>query len=117
MKEKKVKTNSALQRDVLDELGWSVDADEIGVSVENGVVVLNGTVKSLSEKGTAERVVQRMEGVRAVTDELVVKLPGDSQFSHASHRGRSTIDSLGVKATPSRCDSGHIRLNGSCLDC
>jgi len=80
-----MKTNTELQRDVLDELAWepSVDAAEIGVSVENGIVILNGTVKSLSQKWTAERVAQRVEGVRAVTDELVVKLPGDSQYSDA----------------------------------
>jgi len=43
-----MKKDSELQRDVMDELAWepSVDAAEIGVSVENGVVILNGTVKS-----------------------------------------------------------------------
>jgi osmotically-inducible protein OsmY len=80
-----MKTDKELQRDVLDELAWepSVDAAEIGVSVENGVVVLNGVVKSLNQKWTAERVAQRVDGVRAVTDELVVKLPGDSQYGDA----------------------------------
>jgi osmotically-inducible protein OsmY len=78
-----MKTNSELQRDVFEELAWepSVDAAEIGISVENGIVVLNGTVKSLGEKWTAERVAQRVEGVRAVTDQLVVNLPGDRRYS------------------------------------
>jgi len=80
-----MKTDSELQRDVQDELAWepSVDAAEIGVSVENGVVILNGTVKSLTQKWTAERIAQRVEGVRAVTDELVVKLAGDRQHTDA----------------------------------
>jgi osmotically-inducible protein OsmY len=80
-----MKTDKELQSDVLDELGWepSIDAAEIGVSVENGVVILNGAVKTLNQKWTAERVAQRVDGVRAVTDELVVKLPGDSQYSDA----------------------------------
>jgi len=80
-----MKTDKELQRDVLDELAWepSVDAAEIGISVENGIVILNGVVKSLNEKWTAERVAQQVEGVRAVTDELVIKLPGDSQYSDA----------------------------------
>ena len=58
-----MKIDKQLQRDVLDELAWepSVDAAEIGVSVENGVVILNGTVKSFTEKWTAERVAQRVE--------------------------------------------------------
>jgi len=57
-REMTMKTDKQLQQDVLDELVWepSVDAAEIGVSVENGVVILNGTVKSLTEKWTAERV-------------------------------------------------------------
>jgi len=76
-----MKTDKQLQQDVLDELVWepSVDAAEIGVSVENGVVILNGAVKSLAEKWMAERVAQYVAGVRAVTDELTVKLPGDSR--------------------------------------
>jgi hypothetical protein len=91
-----VKTNSALQRDVLDELAWepSVDAGEIGVSVENGVVILNGTVKSLCEKWTAERAAQRVDGVRAVTDEI---LPG--------RRSMPWIGMLPYRATGSSCSS------------
>ncbi len=80
-----MKTDFELQRDVLDELTWepSVDGAEIGVSVIDGVVILSGTVKSLNEKWTAERVAQRVEDVRAVTDELIVKLPGDSRYTDA----------------------------------
>jgi osmotically-inducible protein OsmY len=80
-----MKTDKELQRDVLDELAWEprVDAAEIGVSVENGVAILNGVVKSLNEKWAAERAAQRVEGIRAVTDQLVVKLPGDSQYGEA----------------------------------
>lgn len=44
-------------------------------------MILNGTVKSLTEKWTAERVTQRVEGVRAVTDELAVKPAGDVQHT------------------------------------
>lgn len=70
-----------LQRDVIDELAWepSVEATNIGVSVKNGIVALRGHVRSLSEKWTAERVAQHVHGVRAVTDELEVKVAGDSQ--------------------------------------
>ena len=80
-----VKTDKELQRDILDEFEWEprVDAADIGVSVEDGVVILNGRVKSLIEKWVAERVVQRVEGVTAVTDELVVKLPGESHYTDA----------------------------------
>ena len=115
-----MKTDSELQRDVMDELAWepSVDAAEIGVSVENGVVILNGTVKSLAEKWTAERVTQHVEGVRAVTDELVVKLAGDSQHTDADiARAAVNVLDWNTSVPPSRVkvlvQNGWITLEGS----
>ena len=115
-----MKTDKQLQQDVLDELVWepSVDAAEIGVSVENGVVILNGTVKSLPQKWTAERMAQRVEGVRAVTDELVVKLAGDSQHTDADI-AQAAVNSLDWNTSvPSNrvkilVQNGWITLQGS----
>ena len=115
-----MKIDSQLQRDVLDELAWepSVDAAEIGVSVENGVVILNGTVKSFNEKWTAERVAQRVEGVRAVTDELVVKLAGDTQHSDTDI-AQAAVNALDWNASVPRnrikvvVESGRITLRGN----
>jgi osmotically-inducible protein OsmY len=78
-----MKTDKELQRDVMAALAWEpkIDAAEIGVSVESGVVVLNGRVKSYPEKWAAEEVVQRVKSVKVVTDEIIVKLPGDSERS------------------------------------
>ena len=66
-----------LQRDVLDELKWepSVNAAHIGVSVKDGVVTLTGHVTSFAEKYAAERAAKRVYGVKAVANELDVKLP------------------------------------------
>ena len=74
-------TDSELQRDVLDELRWepTVDAAHIGVSVKNGVVTLTGHVPSYAEKFAAERAAKRVHSVRAVANELDVKLPGSSR--------------------------------------
>ena len=76
-----MKTDSELQRDVLDELKWepSVNAAHIGVSVNDGVVTLSGHVSSYWEKYVAERAAKRVYGVKAVANELDVKLPGSSQ--------------------------------------
>jgi osmotically-inducible protein OsmY len=78
-----VVTDSELQRDVLDELKWepSVDAAHIGVAVKDGVVTLSGHVPSYAEKYAAERAAKRVHGVRAVANEIEVKLPGSSQLS------------------------------------
>jgi len=84
-----------LQRKVMDELAWdpSVDAANIGVSVDSGIVSLNGHVKSFAEKWAAERVAQRVSNVKAVTDELVVNLPGEYQRSDTDI-ARAAVNSL-----------------------
>ena len=73
-----MKTDSQLQKDVQDELEWepSVTPSEIGVSVNNGVVTLSGTVPTYAEKCAAERAAQRVEGVKAVAENIQVKLTG-----------------------------------------
>ncbi|PUE06934.1 OsmY domain-containing protein [Limnohabitans sp. T6-5] len=72
-----MKTDKQLQTDVMAELSWdpSVNAAHIGVEVEQGVVTLSGHVENLTEKWSAERVVKRVSGVRAVAFDLDVKLP------------------------------------------
>ena len=74
-------TDSELQQTVLDELKWepSVNAAHIGVSVKDGVVTLTGHVPSYAEKYAAEKAAKRVYGVKAVANELDVKLPGSSQ--------------------------------------
>ena len=78
-----MKTDSQLKKDVMDELAWepSVNATLIGVSVQHGVVTLTGHIDTYAEKAAAERVVQRVEGVRAVAMELDVKLAPNHQRS------------------------------------
>src|SRR5437870_6939262 len=76
-----MKTDSELQRDVMDELRWepSVNAAHVGVAVKEGVVTLTGHVSSYAEKYAADRAAKRVQGVRAVANELDVKLPDSSR--------------------------------------
>jgi osmotically-inducible protein OsmY len=69
-------TNSELKQHVETALDWepSVDAGDVGVSVAEGVVTLRGNVGSYAEKGTAERVALRVYGVKAVANDLNVRL-------------------------------------------
>jgi osmotically-inducible protein OsmY len=69
-------TDREVKQHVENALEWepSVDASAIGVSVEEGVVTLRGDVQSYAEKSTAERVCFRMFGVRAVANDLVVRV-------------------------------------------
>jgi osmotically-inducible protein OsmY len=73
-----MKTDTQLQKDVMEELKWepSITASEIGVSVANGVVTLNGTVPTYAEKWAAKRAAQRVHGVKGIAQEMTIKLNG-----------------------------------------
>jgi osmotically-inducible protein OsmY len=76
-----MKTDMELKKDVEEELAWvpNVNAAHIGVAVKDGVVALTGHVPYYAEKYAAEKAAKRVYGVKAVADELVVKLPGGSE--------------------------------------
>jgi osmotically-inducible protein OsmY len=80
-----MKNDRELQIDVLDELRWEpgVKATDIGATVKDGVVTLEGTVDSFAEKWAAEKAVKRLPGVKALAVEIEVKLPGSSERSDA----------------------------------
>lgn len=70
-----------LRQDILDALEFepSIDAAHIGVAVENGVVTLTGHVGSYAAKTTAERIAQRVKGVRGIAQEIQVRYPADKK--------------------------------------
>ncbi|MFN7875721.1 MAG: BON domain-containing protein [Pirellula sp.] len=73
-----MKTDSEIKRDVEDELQWepSVMEAHIGVGVTHGVVTLSGHVATYGEKQAALGVAKRVYGVKAVADELDVRING-----------------------------------------
>lgn len=73
----------SLRENVLNELEFepSIHAAHIGVAVDNGVVTLSGHVGSYAEKLMAERVAQRVKGVRAIAQEIEVRWPSDRKTS------------------------------------
>jgi osmotically-inducible protein OsmY len=69
-------TDRELQQHIQNALDWEprVDATEVGVTVDNGVVTLRGDVRSYTEKEAGERVALRVYGVKAVANDLNVRL-------------------------------------------
>lgn len=67
-----------LRQNILDELGFepSLNAANIGVSVENGVVTLTGHVPTYIEKNNAADVVCRVKGVRGIAQDMEVRPVG-----------------------------------------
>jgi osmotically-inducible protein OsmY len=78
-----MKTNTQLQKDVMEELKWEpcVTTTEIGVSVNNGDVTLRGTVPTFAEKFAAERATRRVAGVKAIAEEIQVTPVGKNKRS------------------------------------
>ena len=70
-----MKNNADLQKDVQDAIKWEplLNAAEIGVTVKDGVVTLTGTVDGYSKKMEAENAAKRVEGVKAVVENIEVK--------------------------------------------
>jgi osmotically-inducible protein OsmY len=76
-----MKSDSEIERDVRDELKWDpdLDADDIAVSVKNGVVTLAGFTRSYADRLEAEAAAKRVAGVLAVANDIEVRLPAIDQ--------------------------------------
>ena len=79
------RTDEQIQCDVLAELKWEprVRPTEIGVMVKDGVVTLTGWVDSYPKRWAAEEAAHRVRGVRAVANDIEVRLPGDAERTDA----------------------------------
>jgi osmotically-inducible protein OsmY len=85
MKGNIMRTDIQVKEDVMEEIRWepSVTSTDISVTAENGVVTLSGTVPYYAEKWAAERAAQRVEGVKAIAEEIEVNLFGDHKRDDA----------------------------------
>ena len=73
-----MKTDTQLKNDVMEELRWepSVTMSDISIATHDGVVTLSGSVPAYAEKAAAERATQRVEGVKAIAEQLEVNPSG-----------------------------------------
>jgi osmotically-inducible protein OsmY len=78
-----MKSDANLKKDVLAELEFepSVKVEDIGVSVKEGIVTLNGSVGSYAEKLAAARAAKRIAGVRGLAEDILVKPPDSSRLT------------------------------------
>ena len=114
-----MRTDSEIQRDIEDELRWdpSLENDDVAVSVCDGVVTLAGYVKSYLDKWHAERVASRVKGVKAIANDLTVKLPSSSDRADPDI-ARAALDALKWNiAVPHdriklKVDKGWVTLEG-----
>ena len=70
------RSDSSIRDDVQFEVKYDpkITSSDIGVAVKDGVVTLTGYVSSYWEKDAAEKTAKRVYGVRAVANDLQIKL-------------------------------------------
>lgn len=110
-----MKTDTALQLDVIAELKWepSVNAANVGVEVKDGIVTLAGHVDTYAEKWDAERAALRVSGVKAIAVEMDVKLAGANKRTDTDI-ARSALSVL-LWTTPVPPDSVQVKVENGWL--
>ena len=111
--------DTTLKQNVLDQLNWepSVTAAHIGVTARDGVVTLSGHVESFMQKWAAEKAASRVKGVKAVAEELEVRLPfdikrGDEEIAAAAMQRLSWDASVPRDAVKVKVEKGAVTLSG-----
>lgn len=82
--------NIELRQAVLNELRWDsqVDATHVAVTTAEGTVTLTGHVSAYPDIFLVRKAVRRVNGVKAIADELTLRLPDnhvrdDSDIAHS----------------------------------
>jgi osmotically-inducible protein OsmY len=94
-----------------------VAASDIGVTAKGGVITLTGKVCNFAEKHAAEVAAGRVKGVKAVAEEIEVKLPfdmkrGDDKIAAAALHRFAWNNSAPQDAVKIRVEKGWITLTG-----
>ena len=112
-----IHTDEEIQKDVLAELKWDaqVQPNEIGVSVKDGVVMLTGWVDSYLKKWAAEDAAHRVGGVKAVANDIEVKLFSertDADIAEAAVRALQWDASVPADKIQVTVSKGWVTLKG-----
>lgn len=113
-------TPGELQRDVIAELDFDprLDGEEVGVSVTgDGIVTLNGRVRSYAGKLVAERAAKRVAGVKGVANDLAVDLRlgterDDTEIARAAVRALEWNTELAHHGVRVTVKDGLVTLEG-----
>lgn len=115
-----MKTDLEIQKDVIDELKWEpfLNASEIGVSVKHGIVTLSGTVDAYSKKLSAENAAKRIAGVKAVAENIAIKLSdqwrkNDTEIAEAAYNAIKWHSAVQEDKIKIKVENGLVTLEGN----
>jgi len=111
------RTDKEIQTDVLTELRWdhSIQANEIGVAVKDGVATLTGTVDTYLKKWKAEEAAHRVNGVVAVANDINVRTLGertDADIAAAAVHALKWNSSVPADKIQVTVDKGWVTIMG-----
>ncbi|SEI19598.1 BON domain-containing protein [Tardiphaga sp. OK245] len=88
-------TDAQLRQDIVEEFDFdpTFSGEHIGVSVDKNVVSLTGHVESYAQKVAAIAAARRVKGVHAITENIEVRYPFQSQTAD-DQIGRRALDIL-----------------------
>ncbi|MDQ0008314.1 osmotically-inducible protein OsmY [Luteibacter jiangsuensis] len=112
--------NPQLRQNIIEELDFepSIDTSGIAVAVDDGIVTLSGHVGTYAEKVNAERATWRVKGVKAIAQEIKVRLPFEKKVND-DEVARRAVDILAWNtwvprdAVKVRVSNGWLTLTGS----
>ncbi len=89
------RTDTEIRQDVLDELDWDpyLSMSKIGVTAKDGIVTLSGWTDSYLNRQAAQDAAFRVLGVRAVANEIEVRLPSAAERTDPD-LARAVVDAL-----------------------
>ena len=118
-----MKSDSEIREDVINELRWDpqiTEPDAIGVAVQDGAVTLTGHVSTYAQRLAASRAAERVYGVKAVANELTVKLSGaprdDSDIARAIAHVLEWNVQVPEGKVHARVSGGWVTLEGEVSD-
>lgn len=114
-----MKSDAEIREDVIRELRWDSQVshpEAIGVAVKDGSVTLTGHTSTYAEKLAAVRAASRVYGVKAVADEIKVRLSGtprdDSDIAQAIAHVLENNTQIPEGKVQARVRGGWVTLDG-----
>ena len=115
-----MKTDEKLKEALAAQLNFWIgrSANNVQVAVKDGIVTLRGCVPSYAEKMGCVETVQRVGGVKAVADEIVVELPEtrqrtDAEIASAAANAINWITTVPPNSIKITAHDGRLTLEGT----
>ena len=114
----RMKTDSDIREDVIKELRWDPrvpSPEAIGVAVEDGAVTLTGHASTYSEKLAAANAAERVYGVKAVGNQLDVRLTDRREDGDIAKAIAHVLDwntNIPISQVRARVEHGWVTLEG-----